>query len=50
MWKETVVAEFKIISRHLSEESEENQETTIGIAALWVQISNRDLENTKQEC
>jgi hypothetical protein len=47
VWKATVVAYFKVLSRHFTNETEENHEKY-----KYVQppICTRDLPNTKQEC
>ena len=47
MWKETVVARFKVrvLFQHLTGETKKNRETSINIADLRTEIRNLDLPN-----
>jgi hypothetical protein len=51
MWTEAVVAQFKVISRHLTAGTEENHDK-LRIAGLRAEIGTRDLpnSNTKEDC
>jgi hypothetical protein len=49
--KEVVVAKFKVLSRNLPEETEQNyKETSIRTSGLLAKISTWNLLNTRQEC
>jgi hypothetical protein len=50
MWKEAVVAWFKILYRQLPGGTEKNTNTSGGIARIRAEIWTWDLQNTKQEC
>jgi hypothetical protein len=50
MWKEAVVASFKVLSRHLPAETEDNHENPIRIVSLRAEIWILDLPNVKQDC
>jgi hypothetical protein len=51
IWKDAVVACFKVLSQHLPGWTEKNHEKPpVRIAGLRAEIWNRDLPNTKQEC
>jgi hypothetical protein len=51
IWKEVVVANFKVLSHYLPCGTEENHNTpSVMIAGLRVEIWARDLPNIKQEC
>jgi hypothetical protein len=51
MWKEAVVAYFKVLSRHLPEGTGEHHERiSVRTGDHWADIWIRDMQNTKQEC
>jgi hypothetical protein len=50
IWKEAVVAWFKVLYRHSSEGTDEGHEIYVRIAGLRAKIWTRDFPNTKQDC
>jgi hypothetical protein len=49
MWKEVVVAKFKVVFQHWLGRAEVNHENFVRIAGLRAEIWTRDLPNTKQD-
>jgi hypothetical protein len=49
LWKEAVVAKFKVQFRHMHEGTEKNRKNLVRIAGIWVEIWTRDLPNTKRQ-
>jgi hypothetical protein len=49
IWKEAVVASFKVQSRHLPGGTEENHENPNRVSGLWAEILKPRPPNTKQK-
>jgi hypothetical protein len=47
MWKEVVVASFKVLSRHLPGRVRKSLKISVSIAVFQTEILFRDLSNTK---